>query len=55
MSRIQSAIEIIDKGKTNLNLENILKADVMEMDLTTKDIKIFMHTEDKKVNVKSSN
>jgi hypothetical protein len=37
------------------NTDNILKADVMEINLTTKDIKIFMHTEDKKVNVKSLN
>jgi hypothetical protein len=46
---------IVTKDVIYTNIDNILKADVMEMDLTTKDIKIFMHTEDKKVNVKSSN
>ena len=35
------------------NLNEILKADVMEMDLKTKDTKIFMYEKEKKVNIKS--
>ena len=46
---------IVTRNAIYTNKSNILKSDVMEMDLTTKDIKIFMHTEDKKVNVKSYN
>ena len=44
---------IVTRNAIYTNKSNILKSDVMEMDLTTKDIKIFMHTENKKVNVKS--
>ncbi len=41
---------VIYKGK-----ENILKADVLELDTITKDTKIFMHDSKKKVNVKGKN
>jgi len=37
------------------NLENILKADALEMDIKTKDTKIFMYENQKKVNIKSLN
>ena len=37
------------------NLNNILKSDVIEMNLETKDIKIFMFENNKKVNIKSKN
>ena len=37
------------------NLENILKADALEMNLKTKDTKIFMYENQKKVNIKSIN
>ena len=37
------------------NLENILKADALEMNLETKDTKIFMYQNQKKVNIKSIN
>ncbi len=37
------------------NLENILKADAIEMNLKTKDTKIFMYENQKKVNIKSIN
>ena len=37
------------------NLENILKADVIEIDIKSKDTKIFMYENDKKVNIKSKN
>lgn len=46
---------IVTRDVIYTNITNVLKADVMEMDLTTKDIKIFMHTDNKKVNIKSSN
>ena len=44
---------IITKNVIYKNLNNVLKADVMEMNLTTKEIKIFMHIDKEKVNVKS--
>ena len=37
------------------NLEYILKADALEMNLETKDTKIFMYENQKKVNIKSIN
>ena len=46
---------IITKDVVYTNKENILKADVMEMDLITKDTKIFMHSNNKKVKIKSIN
>ena len=33
------------------NLENILKADAVEMNIKTKDTKIFMYENQKKVNI----
>ena len=46
---------IVTRDVIYRNTDNILKADVMEMNLTTKDIKIFMHTGSKKVKIKSFN
>jgi lipopolysaccharide export system protein LptA len=46
---------IISKDIVYTNLENVLKADVMEMNIETKDSKIFMYEDDKKVNIKSIN
>ena len=46
---------IISKDVLYKNLSNILKADVVEMNLTSKNIKIFMHSKNKKVNIKSLN
>ena len=46
---------IISKNVIYSNLENILKADVIEMNLETKDTKIFMYEDEKKVNIKSKN
>ena len=37
------------------NLDNILKADVVEMNIKTKDTKIFMYEDKNKVNIKSKN
>ena len=46
---------IISKNVIYTNLENILKADVIEINLKTKDTKIFMYENEKKVNIKSKN
>ena len=37
------------------NPKNILTADVVEMNIKTKDTKIYMHDSKKKVNIKSKN
>ena len=37
------------------NLENMLRADVIEIDIKTKNTKIFMLEDTKKVNIKSIN
>lgn len=46
---------IVTRDVVYTNMNNVLKADVMEMDLTTKDTKIFMHSDKKKVNIKNLN
>ena len=46
---------IITNNVVYKNINNILKADVVEMDLTTKNLKIYMHSNKKKVNVKNIN
>ena len=37
------------------NLENILEADAVEINIKTKDTKIFMYEDEKKVNIRSTN
>ena len=44
---------LISKKVVYTNLENVLKADVVEIDIQTKDTKIFMFENNKKVNIKS--
>ncbi|MDC3175218.1 LPS export ABC transporter periplasmic protein LptC [Candidatus Pelagibacter sp.] len=44
---------IISKNVVYTNLENILKADVIELNTITKDIKIFMNNSNEKVNIES--
>jgi len=44
---------IISRNVMYTNLENILKADVIEINVATKDTKIFMYKDNKKVNIKS--
>ena len=39
---------IITKNVVYKNINNILSADVIEMNLTSKNIKIFMHLDEKK-------
>ena len=46
---------LISKDVVYNDLENTLKADAMEINLSTKDTKIFMYEEKKKVNIKSKN
>ena len=45
----------ISKKVTYKNKENILEADVVEMNIDTKDTKIFMYEDKKKVNIRSLN
>jgi LPS export ABC transporter protein LptC len=44
---------IISKDVTFTNLGNILKADVVEMNIGTKDTKIFMHKKNDRIEIKS--
>ena len=46
---------IVSKEVVYTNLKNILLADVVEIDIETKDTKIFMYEKNKKVNVRSLN
>ena len=48
-------IKMLNYPKKNniLNLENILKADVVEMNIGTKDIKVFMHKKNDKIEIKN--
>ena len=48
-------ILIISKNVVYTNPDNILKADVVELDTITKDTKIFMYNSKEKVNVESRN
>ena len=45
---------IISKNVVYLNQKNFLKADVVEINISTKDAKIFMYEEGKKVKIKSN-
>ena len=45
----------ITEEEFNTGKQNILKADVLELDTITKDTKIFMYDSKKKVNVKGKN
>jgi LPS export ABC transporter protein LptC len=44
---------IVTRNVIYTNLKNILKADVMEINIDTKDTKIFMHKNNEKVNIKT--
>ena len=44
---------IISNNVVYTNLENILKADVIEINIETKDTKIFMYEKNKTVNIKN--
>ena len=45
---------IISKNVVYLNQKNLLRADVVEINISTKDAKIFMYEEQKKVKIKSN-
>ena len=46
---------LISKKVVYKNFNNVLKADVIEMNIKTKDTKIYMYEDQKKVNIKSIN
>ena len=46
---------IVSKDVILENNKNSLQADVIEVNIDTRDIKIFMYEENKKVNIKSLN
>ena len=46
---------IISKNVIFTDINNVLKADVIEMDLKTKDTKIFMYKKDSQVSIKNNN
>ena len=52
-SSIERNSMIISRKVVYTNPENILKADVIEINITTKDTKIFMYKDNIKVNIKS--
>ena len=44
---------IISRNVVYTNLENILRADVIEVDVKTKDTKIYMYEKEKQVRIKN--
>ena len=52
---LERNLMIISKKVSYNNLNNILKADVIEMNLKTKDTKIFMYEKEKKVKITNQN
>ena len=52
---LDKKIMIVSKDVIIKNNKNSLSADVIEIDIKTKDLKIFMYEEDKKVNFKTLN
>ena len=52
---LDKKLMIVSKDVIIKNNKNSLQADVIEVDIETKDLKIFMYEEDKKVNFKSLN
>tara|TARA_B100001063_G_scaffold243002_1_gene272758 strand:+ start:44 stop:622 length:579 start_codon:yes stop_codon:yes gene_type:complete len=50
---INKNLLLVSRDVIYTNSENILTADVMEVEIDTKNTKIFMHEEKKKVNIKS--
>ena len=48
---MMKTVLIISRNVIYKNLENIMKADVLELNTTTKDTKIFMYNSNEQVNV----
>ena len=46
---------IVTKNVVYTNATNVMKADVIEMNLSSKNIKIFMHLDQKKVKIGTVN
>ena len=46
---------MISRNVVYNNMENTLNADVIEMNIKTKDVKIFMYEKDKKVKIQNKN
>ncbi len=52
---LEKNLMVISRNIVYTSFKNILKADVLEMNIQTKDTVIYMYEEDKKVNIKSKN
>ena len=52
---LERNLMVISRDIVYTNLDNILHADVLEMNIETKDTKIFMYETEKKVNIKNKN
>ena len=52
---LERNLMVISRDIVYTNFENILTADVLEMNIQTKDTKIYMYENKKKVNIKSKN
>ena len=52
---LERNLMVISRDIVYTNLDNILHADVLEMNIETKDTKIFMYENEKKVNIKNKN
>ena len=52
---LESNLMVISRDIVYTNLDNILVADVLEMNIETKDTKIYMYENKKKVNIKNKN
>ena len=52
---IERDLMLISREVIYTNLKNILRADVVEINIKTKDMKIFMYENQKKVSIKSKN
>ena len=50
---LESNLMVISRDIVYTNLDNVLVADVLEMNIETKDTEIFMYEKEKKVNIKS--
>ena len=52
---LENNLMIISRNVTLVNAANILKADVVEMNIQNQDIRIYMYEKNKKVNINSKN
>ena len=52
---LERNLMVISKNVTYSNLENVLKADVIETNIETRDTKIFMYEQGKKIKIKNNN